>query len=102
MTDKILYPQNIENLFLKLEYIVKNEQNPEKIQNIENWIIWFKKNDFVFEYKLKENEYLSYYNNDNTKALQVWKHNECVDNIVFNILSNTCNEFNYDETIIIF
>ncbi len=102
MNNKINYPKNIEDLYKKIDFIIKNEQTEEKIRLIYKWLEWFKKNQFKIIYKCKTNEYLKiYYSADNKYGLQIWIHNKNIDSIKFNLISNYYSEYDTDKTIIV-
>lgn len=101
MKSDCLYPKNIEKLFAKIDYVIKNEQNYEKIEKINNWVKWYNSQSYKLEYKCKKDEYLKIYCHNNKFALQVWKHNEQVDSIEFNLLSNYYSEYDSEITKIV-
>lgn len=98
MNNDQLYPKTIEKLFEKIIYIITNEQNGEKILNLTNWIEWYNNQDYKFDYLCKENEFLKVFYNNDKFALQVWKHNDNVDSVSFNLLSNYYSEYDNDIT----
>ena len=55
MSEEKLYPQNIEDLFSKIEFIIENEQNQEKIFSLLNWIDWYKSQNYNFKYVCNDN-----------------------------------------------
>lgn len=101
MNKNQMYPQSIEKLFEKLEFILENEQNQEKIIKLTNWIDWFKSLEYDFKYICNDNEFLKIYCNDKKYALQVWRHNDDIDSIVFNLVSNYYSEYDNELTDII-
>lgn len=100
MKSEQLYPKTIEDLFLKLKFIIENEQNAEKISKILNWIEWFNKQKYSLKYNLNTNEFLKAYFKENKFALQVWKHEETIDSIMFNLIANFYSEYDNENTII--
>lgn len=96
--EEIIYPQNIQNLYEKLNYIIQNEENEEKILQIKNWLKWYESQSYDFKYVCKENEYLKEYSVENKYSLQIWKHESYVDSIVFNLLSNYYSEYDNEIT----
>ena len=98
MKKEQLYPTTIENLMLKLNYIIKNDQNQEKALRITEWVNWFKKQEYTLEYKFKDGEFLMAFNNNGKFSLQVWKHTDNIDSIMFNLISNHYDEYNTEDT----
>ncbi len=95
------YPKTIEELKEKIDYIIDNDENIDRVKNMQNWLNWFDNLNLVLQYKLEENEYLRAYCNDNNFSLQIWKHNEIVDSAVCNVISNYYNEYNNESTIVV-
>ena len=93
-----LYPQSVEKLFEKIDYIISNEQNQEKIINLTNWLEWFKSLNYDFRYVCDENEFLKPFYDENKFALQIWKHEKEVDSIEFNLISNYYSEYDNELT----
>lgn len=100
MKDIKLYPKTIEELMEKLNYIVSNEENEDKVNDILSWIEWYNEQEYTLTYRLVNNEYLSVFIENDKKALQVWIHNEEVDSIKFNLLSNYYSDYDIDVTIV--
>lgn len=96
--EEIIYPQNIQNLYKKLNYIIQNEENEEKVLNIKRWKKWYESQNYDFKYVCKENEYLKEYCAENKYSLQIWKHDSFVDSIEFNLLSNYYSEYDNEIT----
>ena len=86
---------------LKLQFIIKNEQNNNKIIDIINWIDWFNKQKYILKYELKENEYLMAFYDNGKNALQVWNHGSDVDSVELNLISNFYSEYDTDITTIV-
>ncbi len=101
MNNEILYPKNIDNLLKKVDYIIKNEQNQDKISEILNWITWFKSLNYNLKYICKKNEYLKFYVDEDKYALQLWKHNDNIDLIKFNLISNYYSEYDNSLTEVV-
>lgn len=101
MNKEIMYPQNIKDLFEKIDEIVKNEENFEKVTNINNWVNWFKSLNYEFKYVCAENEYLKIYYHYNKYALQIWEHNDDIDSVKFDLVSNYYSEYDNELTEII-
>lgn len=101
MNKEQLYPQSVEKLYEKIKFIIKNEQNQEKILQLTNWVDWFESQKYDFKYVCNDNEFLKIYFNDDKYALQVWKHNDDIDSIEFNLLSNYYSEYDNELTEII-
>lgn len=95
-----LYPQSITDLLNKIDFIIKNDESIERINNMEQWLKWFSQLNYTLNYKLLKNEYLRAYSQNGNFALQVWVHSEIVDSIKFNLVSNHYNDYNREETII--
>ena len=100
MNNDQLYPKTIEKLLEKIDYIIANEQNTEKITKMKKWVKWYNEQNYILKYKCKENEYLKIFYNNDKYALQIWKHNEHVDSIIFNLLSNFYSEYDSESTIV--
>ena len=98
MSEEKLYPQNIEDLFSKIEFIIENEQNQEKIFSLLNWIDWYKSQNYNFKYVCNDNEFLKAFYDDDKYSLQIWEHNLQVDSIKFNLLSNHFSEYDNELT----
>ena len=101
MNNEQLYPKSIENLMLKLQFIIKNEQNNNKIISIINWIDWFNKQKYTLKYELKDNEYLMAFYDNEKNALQVWNHGSDVDSVELNLISNFYSDYDTDITIVV-
>jgi len=101
MNKEQLYPKDITKLYEKIDYIIKNEQNQEKITQLINWIKWFKSLNYDFKYVCSDNEFLKIYCNNDKFSLQIWKHNDNIDSIEFNLLSNHYSEYDNEITEII-
>ena len=100
MKKEQLYPKTLDNLLFKLNFIIENEQNGEKISKILSWIEWFNEQKYNLNYTLNDNEFLMAYYKENKFALQVWKHEETIDSIEFNLIANFYSEYNNENTII--
>lgn len=100
MNQELLYPKSIKLLLEKMNYIIDNESNVNKVANINNWLEWFKKENYKLNYICKDNEYLRAYYDNNKYGLQVWKHNDEVDSVMFNLFSNYYSEYDTDITIV--
>lgn len=101
MNKEQLYPKDIKMLYKKINYIISNEQNQEKISQLVNWIEWFESLNYNFKYICDDNEFLKIYYDNNKYSLQVWKHNINVDSIEFNLISNFYSEYDNEITEII-
>lgn len=101
MDKKQIYPQNIENLLKKINYIIDNEQNIEKIKNLIKWKEWYESLNYKFEYVCEDNEFLKAYYDNNKYALQIWYHGTKVDSIVFNLVANYYSEYDNEITEVI-
>lgn len=101
MNKKQLYPQNIELLFQKIDYIIKNEQNQDKIINLINWIQWFESLNYNFQYVCNDDQFLKVFYDEHKYALQIWKHTNSVDCIEFNLISNHYSEYDNELTEVI-
>ena len=101
MTNEQLYPKDITKLFEKINFILKNEENQEKISNINNWKAWFILQKYQLEYVCKNNEFLKIYYDNNKYSLQVWKHDSNIDSIKFNLISNYYSEYDNELTKVI-
>lgn len=100
MKNEQLYPKTLDNLLFKLNFIIENEQNGEKISKILSWIDWFNEQKYHLNYILKDKEFLMAYYEENKFALQVWKHEKTIDSIEFNLITNFYSEYNNENTII--
>ena len=98
MNKEQLYPKDIKMLYKKINYIISNEQNQEKISQLVNWI---ESLNYNFKYICDDNEFLKIYYDNNKYSLQVWKHNINVDSIEFNLISNFYSEYDNEITEII-
>lgn len=98
MNKEQLYPTTIENLIFKLNYIIKNDQNQDKALRIIEWLNWFGKQEYTLNYKFKDGEFLMAFYNNGKFSLQVWKHTETIDSIMFNLISNHYDEYNTEDT----
>lgn len=94
-----LYPKSIEDLYKKIDFLIANEENQKTISDLTNWISWYKSIKYNFNYVCKENEYLKPYFDNGKCSLQLWKHDESVDSILFNLLSNYFCEYDNESTI---
>lgn len=101
MNNELLYPKNIEKLYYKIEYIIENDENEDKIENLTNWLNWFQSLNYKLDYKCRKDEFLKPYYENEKYSLQVWKHNKNVDSIVFNLISNYYSEYDTDVTKVI-
>lgn len=101
MKNNQLYPKTIEELIFKLNFIIENEQNDERIVKNLNWIEWYKNLDYKFSYSCSNNEFLMAFSDGNKYALQVWNHSDDVDSFVINLVSNHYSEYNTDDTVVI-
>ena len=101
MKNEILYPKNIDNLYKKLEYIIDNDENIDRIQNMTKWLEWFKKLNMNPKINLKTNEYLRAYYSNNNCSLQVWIHGEVVDSASYDLIANYYGKYYCDTTIIV-
>lgn len=101
MKNEILYPKNIDNLFQKIEYIIKNDENVDRIHNMTKWLEWFKKLNIKPEINLRANEYLRAYYNNNNCSLQVWIHGEIVDSASYDLIANYYGKYYCDKTFIV-
>ena len=99
MNTSLLYPKTISDLQEKIEFIIKNDESVERINNMKRWLNWFSLTEFKLNYKLHKNEYLRAFSKGDDFALQVWVHNEIVDSIRFNLLCNHYSDFNREDTI---
>lgn len=101
MNEKTLYPKTIKDLYSKIDYIMKNDEDTNKIKELEEWLNWSKKIDNNHDIKLRENEYLKAFHENKKYALQVWRHTNIVDSVVTNLISNHYSVYNSEYTIIL-
>lgn len=101
MKNEILYPKNIEDLNQKINYIISNDENIDRIHNMEKWLKWFSNLNLELKFKLNSNEYLrAYYKNDEC-SLQVWVHDDNVDFALYDLIANNYGKYYVDDTIIV-
>lgn len=101
MKKEVIYPKNINDLLTKINYIINNDENTDRVNNMTKWLEWFENLNIKLEIKLKSNEYLRAYYNNNNCSLQVWNHGKLVDSAAYDLVSNYYGKYYSQNTIIV-
>lgn len=96
-----LYPKTIENLMERIDFIIKNDNNEDRVKNMKNWKIWFSNINYQLAEVLEEKQYLRAFCKEEKYALQIWNIQDSVNSLDSNLVANYHSAYNTSKTLII-